>query len=260
MRARGCALRCARWGTPNRLWAAAFSPAGPVLATADSERRLQMLDLDAGRLQRYLQIDTAPVWTPAFDPSGAHIATSDDDDIVRVWHPTTGRPVHALAEHLGRIRAIAYSPDGAVPATGCDDSRVRLWDAASGRLLRTLEGHTDRVYALAFGRGVLASASWDTTARVCARTCSPGTPDGGGRRRSTVRRPARHGGRRPGDPAVGPRSGDHLQTLTGHTHSVSSLAFHPGAPDRQRQRRRHRAAVDRREQPGHPPPDAARAA
>jgi WD40 repeat protein len=109
-----------------------------------------------------------------------------------------------------------------------------LWDAASGRLLRTLEGHTDRVYALAFGRGTLASASWDTTARVwdpSSGSCTHVLTRHTGRLWATAFDPSGGLLATAGDDLVirlwDPVSGDHLQTLTGHTHSVSSLAFHP---------------------------------
>ena len=103
---------------------------------------------------------------------------------------------HRWPSTAGRVRAIAYSHDGTVLATGCDDSRVRLWNAASGQLAADARGpHRPRVRAGVrptgrVGQRVVGRHRPTVGPRRPGRadTCSPGTPDGCGQRRST--RPA----------------------------------------------------------------------
>ena len=224
-------------GTEDRLVMledAIFAPVGRRLVTVSNDGRLNLLNLDTDRYERYLDVESAPIWAVAFSPSGEELATANDDDTVQLWYRTTGRLMHTLAEHRGRVRSIAFSADGALIATGCDDSAVRLWDAESGTLLHTLRGHTDRVYAVDFGDGVIASASWDTTARIWDIASG-----------QTVHTLAEHTGRlwtaafsrsgnllaTAGDDLVirlwDPSSGRLLQTLSGHARSVWSAAFNP---------------------------------
>jgi WD40 repeat protein/3',5'-cyclic AMP phosphodiesterase CpdA len=213
---------------------AIFSPTGDRLVTVSNDGRLNLLNLDTYRYERYLDVESAPIWAVAFSPSGEELATANDDDTVRLWYRTTGRLVHTLAEHRGRVRSIAFSADGSLIATGCDDSAVRLWDAESGTLLRTLRGHDDRVYAVDFGGGLLVSASWDASAIVW-------DIDSGEIRHQLTQ----HTGRlwtaafspsgdllaTAGDDLAiqlwDPTSGRALQSLTGHTRRVWSVTFSP---------------------------------
>ncbi|MGQ0574635.1 MAG: pentapeptide repeat-containing protein [Pseudonocardia sp.] len=166
-------------GVLERLAWASFAPAGERLVTVTNDRRLNLWDLATGKVERNIDVESAPVWAIAFSPSGQIVATADDDDTVRLWWGPTGRLLHVLREHRGRVRSIAFSADGALVATGCDDRVVRLWNARKGTQVAHLDGHGDRVHAVAFGDGCLASASWDTTARVW--DLRGGVVDGSGR-------------------------------------------------------------------------------
>ncbi|MGW4056815.1 WD40 domain-containing protein [Amycolatopsis sp. NPDC004747] len=223
------------FGSEDRLFtveSAIFSPAAARLATVTNDGRLNLRNLETGRYERHIAVESAPIWAVAFSPSGDELATANDDDTVRLWHRTTGRMLHTLAEHRGRVRSIAFNGDGTLIATGCDDSKVRLWSASTGKLVRTLDGHTDRVYSVSFGDGLLVSSSWDSTARVWEVAT--------GRTRHVL---TRHLGRlwasafspagdllaTAGDDLAirlwDPESGTHLHTLIGHTRAVWSLAF-----------------------------------
>jgi WD40 repeat protein len=225
-------------GTDNRLVmleAALFSPDGRYLVTVGNDGRLNLLNLAENRYERHIDVQSAPIWAVAFSPSGEELATANDDDTVRIWYRTTGRLVHTLAEHRGRVRSIAFSADGSMIATGCDDSKVRLWDAESGELISTLSGHTDRVYAVDFAGDVVASASWDGTARIWE------VPSGQPRHELALHRgklwtaafdPSGKLLATAGDDLVirlwDPITGQELHDpLTGHTRSVWSLAFSP---------------------------------
>jgi WD40 repeat protein len=66
------------------------------------------------------------------------------------------------------VHSIALSDDGRWVAAGLASHLIRVSDAKSGELVATLRGHSDRVVALAFSadRSLLASGSWDGTAKV----------------------------------------------------------------------------------------------
>jgi WD40 repeat protein len=141
---------------------------------------------------------------------------------------------NTLTGHTGGVNAVAYSPDGAFLASGAEDSTIRLWDPARGRLIRTLEGHGAGVQSLAFSPDskTIASGSADRTLRLwnpatgeAVRTIPAGigvdalaySPDGkliAGAISDTV-----------GLWDAG--SGALLQSLTGHTGRVYSVAFAP---------------------------------
>jgi WD40 repeat protein len=224
-------------GTDNRLVRledAIFAPVKRRLITVSNDGRLNLLNLDTGRYERHLDIESAPIWAVAFSPSGEELATANDDDTVQLWYRATGRLVHTLGEHRGRVRSIAFNADGGMIATGCDDSAVRLWDTESGKLVRTLRGHTDRVYAVAFGAGVLVSVSWDTTVRVwdveSGQTLYELTQHTG-RLWTAAFSPSGNLLATAGDDLVirlwDPSSGRLLNTLSGHSRSVWSVAFSP---------------------------------
>jgi WD40 repeat protein/uncharacterized protein YjbI with pentapeptide repeats/3',5'-cyclic AMP phosphodiesterase CpdA len=222
-------------GTDDRLVmleAAIFSPHGHRLVTVSNDGRLNLLNLDTDRYERYIDVVSAPIWAVAVSPSGDELASANDDDTVQLWFRRTGTLLHTLAEHRGRVRSIAFSADGSLIATGCDDSKVRLWDARSGQLLKTLQGHTNRVYAVDFGNGILASASWDTTARIWDIDSGETIHE---LKRHTRRlwtaafSPSGHLLATAGDDLIiqlwDPESGRPLHSLSGHTRSVWSVTF-----------------------------------
>ncbi|GLZ80753.1 hypothetical protein Afil01_55600 [Actinorhabdospora filicis] len=225
-------------GTEDRLVVlenAAFSPVRHRLATTSNDGRVNLLNLDSGNYERYVDAETPAIWAVEFSPNGDWIATANDDDTVRLWHRPTGRPGPVLAQHRGRVRSIVYHPSGALLATGCDDGMVRLWHTETGDLLDTLSGHTDRVYSVVFhpGGDLLASVSWDGTAQLWNR---------GGRRITTLTghhdrlwtaafHPTRDILATAGDDAHirlwDPTDGTLTATLRGHRRRVWSVAFSP---------------------------------
>jgi WD40 repeat protein len=90
------------------------------------------------------------------------------------WDPPPGwappPPLRrALVIPLGSpVHSIALSDDGRWVAAGLASHLIRVSDAKSGELVATLRGHSDRVVALAFSadRSLLASGSWDGTAKI----------------------------------------------------------------------------------------------
>ncbi|MGH3924722.1 MAG: WD40 repeat domain-containing protein, partial [Pseudonocardiaceae bacterium] len=100
--------------------------------------------------------------------------------------------------------------------------------------VRTLQGHSDRVYAVDFANGILASASWDGTARVWDVESGETLHELGlhtGRLWTAAFSPSGDLLATAGDDLVvrlwDPSSGEHLHTLGGHTRGVWSVTFSP---------------------------------
>jgi len=167
----------------------AFNPSGPYLATGSCDNTAQLL--------RLLPDGTV-------DPSNVSTLTGHNDWIRSVaFVPTTG-----LTWHNEWIRSVAFDPTGLFLATGCDDTTARVWrllpdGTVHPSPIATLEGHSQEVLSVAFHPSgqFLVTGSFDNTVKLWRFPPDRLNPD-----RINL---------------------ECIETLTGHTAPVTSVAFDP---------------------------------
>ncbi|MGH3872371.1 MAG: hypothetical protein ACRDSR_12805 [Pseudonocardiaceae bacterium] len=196
-------------GHTDKVYSLAFSPDGRTLASASDDQTARLWNLSDRTqpipLNQPLTGHTNAVWAVAFSPDGRTLATASTDHTVRSWHV----PDTLLTDHSNNIAAVAFSPDGHTLASGGADQTVRLWNLADPAqptpLGQPLTGHHNAVLSVAFspdgrilasGSGDQSSASGDNIVRLWNLT----------------------------DPTHPTPLGE---PLTGHSHSVNSVAFSP---------------------------------
>ncbi|MBR0643602.1 hypothetical protein GXW73_12200 [Roseomonas hellenica] len=126
---------------------------------------LLLLNLPAAA-QDAAVVHGGPVRALAMGVDGT-LASGSFDQSVILWDVAAGRARAVLRWHQGAVAALAPLPDGGFASAG-EDGRIALWPAGSlgPEPARVLEGHAGPVAALAVREGILASASWDGTARL----------------------------------------------------------------------------------------------
>ncbi|MFE9555188.1 hypothetical protein ACFYOD_17135 [Streptomyces sp. NPDC006703] len=147
-------------GHTDTVTSAAFSPDGRTLATGSWDHTARLWNLGNGPRSRdpaILHGHPAIVWSVAFGPDGRTLVSIGGSTLFwDVVHPADPKRINMVQ---GGAYQAAFSPDGRTLANS--DRLLDLGDLTSGT-------HDDVVTSVSFGPGgrLLASASWDGTARL----------------------------------------------------------------------------------------------
>ena len=191
-------------GFSPAVYSVSFSPDGNTLAIGGNWKT-DILNANTGApIHTFFKI-SCRIESVVFSPDGNTLAGGGSDRIVRLWDIKTGTEKQIPTGQIGDAR-VAFSPDGNRLATVPDiGGAVRLWDVNTGKPLRqfTADGSgLSRIYSMAFSPD--------------GNTLATGSSDydyiGGWLGTVTL---------------WDVNTGETLQTLTGHTDTVSSISFSP---------------------------------
>src|ERR1700704_1918139 len=121
--------------------------------------------------QAQLRGHGGPVRALAISHDGTMAISGSFDTSAIRWSLQTNAAAQVLRFHDGAVNAVAVLPDGRVATSG-EDARIAIWRGGEPQPSAVLEGHTAPVVALAISPDgkMLASASWDHTARLWSLT------------------------------------------------------------------------------------------
>jgi WD40 repeat protein len=108
-----------------------------MLAVADIENRLYLLEVRTGRKKQCGTGKNAPVVALAFAPYGKTLAVTDSGEAIQLFATATGAKVGRLWMPDGRPKSLAFSADGRVVAAGGSAAgnagTVYAWESATGK-------------------------------------------------------------------------------------------------------------------------------
>src|SRR5436190_7273818 len=128
---------------------------------------LVLLIVDAGLARAQLAGHGGPVRSIAISADGKTLLSGSFDTAAIRWSLAGGSAEQVLRFHSDAVNAVVFLRDGRM-ATAGGDAKIALWTAGRQQPDDVLEGHTAPIVALAVSPdgATLASASWDSTARL----------------------------------------------------------------------------------------------
>ena len=175
--------------------AVVFAPDAKVLASGSADKTIKLWDVSEQREIATFDGHNGPVKNVVFFSDGERLASGSQDGTVKLWSVPGIHVTKTLEEHNNWVSAIALSPDGQTFVSGSRDKTVWVGEIPNGAeiaRLRWTEHYANDITFSSDGR-ILALASTDHTVRLRSRTNL--TAD--------------------------------LETLRGHSGSVTALAFAP---------------------------------
>ncbi|MDM8532487.1 WD40 repeat domain-containing protein [Anaerolineales bacterium HSG25] len=166
----------------------ALSPHDNTLALVTT-LGISLRDYTQWQENRFITTETMPHHIILL-PDGERIATTDTDHQIYLWRKSDGAQLNVLSGHTQRIADLAASSDGQYLASASFDGTVRLWNLNDGGVATLIESQS-WLEAVAFSStGLLASTDENNNIALW-------------------------------------QHGERVNTLSGHSRRVTSLAFSP---------------------------------
>ena len=125
--------------------AAAFSPDGALLATAESSRgangnRVRIVDFKTGKVRMEFPSGVTWVNSLAFSPDGQFLITGAGEKTLRLWGLEHERQEKELMGHDDAVNQVAFSRDGKqVMSASFGDGTLRVWNLGAGTELKKIQ-------------------------------------------------------------------------------------------------------------------------
>ena len=143
----------------------AFSPDGKYIVSGSADKTVRIWNLEGKEIVN-IEAHTDKVRSVAWSPDGDIIASSSNDKTIKLWTPQ-GELLTTLVGHEAEVVGLAWSPDNQTIASASNDKTVKLWNR-QGKLLNTLKEHKDAVTSVSFSpdSSTIASGSLDNTIKL----------------------------------------------------------------------------------------------
>ncbi|MBW4634376.1 MAG: serine/threonine protein kinase [Iphinoe sp. HA4291-MV1] len=160
---------------------------------------------------RTLTGHSSMVLAVAISSDGRIIASGSNDNTIKLWQLETGKLLRTLGRwfsgHSNIVRAVAFSPDGQLLASGSWDETIKLWQVSRGKEIHTLTSYGNWINSIAFSP-IPPNPSYQQETYMRGWMLASGGAD------STVK-------------LWIAGIGIEINTFTGHSDSVWSVAFSP---------------------------------
>ncbi len=155
-------------GHTDLLWTVAWSPNGKYVASAGTDRTVQVWNASDGHHMYTYTGHNDTVYGVSWSHDSTQLASASYDKTVQVWHALDGTYPQIYTGHTSWVWSVSWSPDGERVASGGGDKTVQVWRAADASHIYTYKGHSGYVHAVAWSPDsrYIASASTDQTVQV----------------------------------------------------------------------------------------------
>ena len=128
----------------------AFHPNGLQIATVGFGCPACVFNLSGGEVSAKIPCPCRDTQAVTFSPDGSQLAAVGSSGHLRVWDAASNEILLDIQADQRRIRDVAYSPDNRMIATGGDGDYVRLWNATTGEPLGKLPVRPAKAFCLKF--------------------------------------------------------------------------------------------------------------
>lgn len=139
----------------GRFAAIAVTADGSMVALADDDRQVSLIDGATGRIRTTLKGFASNVYRMAFSPDGRLLAVAGDavgekPAQLTLWNVATARKVAEFPEHQGQSIGLIFSPDSNYLAATGRAGMARVWDVRRQKLVHAFGKHRGETHGVAF--------------------------------------------------------------------------------------------------------------